>query len=273
MDENPRISSPNVQDNANKTTETRITGFDLNNISINEIVNIDKSYLDELDPKFKNSIEEFVKLLNIHLSEIPVTNEQKILFEKQIEGIVTEIKNIPSCKKTQNNLPINSEKLSNENNRDPIACDGRALETEPQDADAYNNKGLSLYNLGDNNGAIACYDRALEIEPRFACAHYNKGIILSAIGDHNGAIACYDKALETEPQDGDIHYNKGLSLASIEKHTEAIACYDKALEINPQNADAYNNKGLSLHRLGHSKEAIACYDKALLINPPLRTRI
>src|ERR687889_23930 len=142
MDKNPRISSTNVHDNANKTTETRITGYDLNNITINEIININKNYLDELDPKFKNSIEEFIKLLNIHLSEIPVTKEQKTLFEKQIEGIVTEIKNIPYCKKTQNELVVNSERLSNESNSDSIAYYDKALDTEPQDADAYNNKGL-----------------------------------------------------------------------------------------------------------------------------------
>jgi tetratricopeptide (TPR) repeat protein len=165
MDKNPRISSTNVQDNANKTTETRITGYDLNDITINEIININKNYLDELDPKFKNSIEEFIKLLNIHLSEIPVTKEQKTSFEKQIEGIVTEIKNIPYCKKTQNELVVNSEKLSNESNSDSIAYHDMALDTEPQDADAYNNKGLSLYNLGDHNEAIACYDKALLINP------------------------------------------------------------------------------------------------------------
>src|SRR5215217_1614663 len=205
MDKNRRVSSSNVQDNANKTAETRITGYDLNNITINEIININKKHLDELDPKFKSSIEEFIRLLNIHLSETAVTEEHKTIFEKQIERIVTEIKNIPYCKKTQNELVVNSEKLSNESNSDSIACYDRALETEPRFARANNNKGLSLYNLGDHNEAIACYDRALEIEPRFACAHYNKGIILSAIGDQNEAIACYDKALETEPQDADDH--------------------------------------------------------------------
>ena len=174
MDKDPGISSPNVQDNANKTTENRVTGIDLNNITINEILNINKNYLDELNPKFKNSIEEFIKLLNIHLNEIPVTNEQKIMFGKKIEGIVTEIKNIPSCKKIQNKSPVNSEKLSMEINSDSIACYDKALEIETQDADAYNNKGLSLYNLGDHSEAIACYDKALEIEPRFACAYNNK---------------------------------------------------------------------------------------------------
>src|SRR3954464_10649583 len=114
MDNNPQINSPKVQGNVDKITENRITGIDLNNITINEVININKNFLDELDPKFKNSIEEFIKLLNIHLSDIPVTNEQKTLFEKQIEGIVTEIKNIPSCVKMQNELPVNSEKLSNE---------------------------------------------------------------------------------------------------------------------------------------------------------------
>ena len=76
-------------------------------------------------------------------------------------------------------------------------------------ADAYNNKGLSLYYLGYNDEAIACYDKALEINPQLSCVHYNKGIILSANGYNDEAIACYDKAIEIDPMNADAYYKKG----------------------------------------------------------------
>ncbi|HKX96206.1 MAG TPA: tetratricopeptide repeat protein, partial [Candidatus Nitrosocosmicus sp.] len=131
---------------------------------------------------------------------------------------------------------------------------------------AYNNKGLSLYYLGDNQEAIACYDKAIEINPQYADAYNNKGLSLYYIGSQD-AIACYDKAIEINPEYDLAFYNKGLVLAVTGNNQEAIACYDKAIEINPQYADAYNNKGLSLYYLGDNQEAIACYDKAIEINP------
>lgn len=55
----------------------------------------------------------------------------------------------------------------------------KALEIDPNDADAWNNKGNALYNLGNYNEAIECYDRALKIDPKNADARYNKGSALA----------------------------------------------------------------------------------------------
>ena len=59
-----------------------------------------------------------------------------------------------------------------------IACYDKAIEVNPENADAYNNKGLSLYLLRSYNEAIACYDKAIEVNPENADAHYNKGLLL-----------------------------------------------------------------------------------------------
>jgi tetratricopeptide (TPR) repeat protein len=67
------------------------------------------------------------------------------------------------------------------------------------DADAYINKGLSLYYLGNNDEAIECYDKALEINPQNADAYYKKGLSLYYLGNNDEAIECYDKALEINP--------------------------------------------------------------------------
>ena len=150
---------------------------------------------------------------------------------------------------------------------DAIKCYDRALEINPQYAETWSNKGNSLGCLGRFDEAIKCYDKALEINPQLAEAWFNKGASLHCLGRFDEAIKCQDKALEINPQYAAAWGVKGNSLNGLGRFDEAIKCHDKALEINPQNAETWLNKGLSLEKLGRSDEAIKCHDKALEINP------
>lgn len=44
----------------------------------------------------------------------------------------------------------------------------KALEIDPKNASAFNNKGNALLKLGKSNGAEEYYDNALEIEHKYA---------------------------------------------------------------------------------------------------------
>ena len=66
----------------------------------------------------------------------------------------------------------------------------------------------------DNIEAIACYDRAIEINPQNADAHYNKGLSLASIEKFTEAIACYDKALEIESDNVSALNKKAWYLAN-----------------------------------------------------------
>ncbi|MBA3978132.1 MAG: tetratricopeptide repeat protein [Nitrosopumilus sp.] len=265
MDIDSKIPLSDNQDKSNKDNTDKGTDINQKNLTINEGINMDKIDLDVLDSKFKNSIEEFIKKLNSQLIDVSISTEQKKALEDQIEGMARRLKEIPINKMIQNDLSTDSVQSFSQDNNKPIPCDHKEMEINPENADAYNNKGISLYYSGKYNEAIECYDKALEINPDYAQAYYNKGIILSVNGYNSEAIECYDKALEINPQNADAYYNKGLSLSILKNYPEAIECYDKALEINPQNADAYYNKGLSLSALKNYPEAIECYDKALEI--------
>ncbi len=268
MDIDSKIPLSDNQDKSNKDNTDKGTDINQKNLTINEGINMDKIDLDVLDSKFKNSIEEFIKKLNSQLIDVSISTEQKKALEDQIEGMARRLKEIPINKMIQNDLSTDSVQSFSQDNNKPIPCDHKEMEINPENADAYNNKGISLYYSGKYNEAIECYDKALEINPDYAQAYYNKGIILSVNGYNSEAIECYDKALEINPQNADAYYNnKGLSLYYSGNHMEAIECYDKALEINSEFACAYNNKGLSLYYLGDNSEAIECYDKALEINP------
>jgi uncharacterized protein YjbI with pentapeptide repeats len=78
------------------------------------------------------------------------------------------------------------------------------------------NKGNALRNEGKYNEAIEYYDKALEINPNYADALNGKGNALRNKGKYNEAIEYYDKALEINPRHPYANSNISLALDKLE---------------------------------------------------------
>ena len=59
---------------------------------------------------------------------------------------------------------------------DAIKFYEKAIDLNPNFADAYNNIGIVLLEMGQSDDAIKFYQKALEIEPSYAEAHNNLGM-------------------------------------------------------------------------------------------------
>ena len=241
----------------------------IDNNTIKEELSIDENHLNSLDPKFKSSIEDFIKVLNNHLNDVSISKEQKKLLEKQIEEMTILIREMPNNQKIQQNQIEEPIKSSNNPYNESVIHHDKAIEINPQNAEDYFNKGLSLYYLGSYNEAIACYDKAIEINPENADAHYNKGLLLYYIENHDEAIACYDKAIEINSEFPYAHYNKAQALSTLQRYEEALPYYDKAIELDSENVDALYKKSWILvnyypNRLQEASEIIK---KAIGLDP------
>ncbi|WP_373537852.1 tetratricopeptide repeat protein [Microcoleus sp.] len=83
-----------------------------------------------------------------------------------------------------------------------IADYDRAIQLNPNDAIAYNNRGVTKYALGRNQEAIADYDRAIQLNPNYADAYKNRGNLKSTLDDKQSAIEDYQKAADLYKQQG-----------------------------------------------------------------------
>ncbi len=128
-------------------------------------------------------------------------------------------------------------------------------------------RGRDLAKQGEYEPAIADYEKALEIEPDYAEAHNSLGNALVHRGQADDGIGHYRKALEIKPDYAEAYYNLGLALAGRGQADEATADYRKALEFKPDYVEAYSNLGNLLLDRGQAEEAIADYRKALAIKP------
>ncbi len=143
----------------------------------------------------------------------------------------------------------------------------KALEINPNFAEAYNNLGAALASRGQFDEAIASCRKALAIEPNNADFYSNLGMALAGAGRMDDAVAEYRMAVELNPGEAKSHYNLGNALVNCQRIDEAIAQYEMALQIEPNFVAAHNNFGTLLARIGRFDEAIAQYEKSLQIKP------
>lgn len=133
-------------------------------------------------------------------------------------------------------------------------------------------KGIAFADKEMYNEAISEYKKAIETNPQYAEAHYNLGNAYYGKGmfdkwKYNEAIAEYKKAIEINPQYAEAHNSFGKAYYQKKMYDEAISEYKKAIEINPQYAEAHYNLGMAYGRKRMYDEASAEYKKAIEIDP------
>jgi len=151
--------------------------------------------------------------------------------------------------------------------KDTLAALQKSAELLPDDAEAHNNLGDILYDLGRLDEAEACYRRALQINPDYAEAHYNLGFTHKVFGRLDKAEASYRRALAINPDYVKAHVNLGAVLQDLGQLDAAVASYRRALAIEPGYVVAHYNLGFSLRALGQLDGAVASYRRALAIKP------
>ena len=151
--------------------------------------------------------------------------------------------------------------------RGAIADCDRAIELKPDYVAAYYNRGGAKSALDDERGAKEDYDLAIELDPDNTVAYTLRGGAKSALGDHDGAIADCDRAIELTPDYAYAYISRGDAKSALGDHEGAIADYDRGIALNPDDAEAYYNRGNAKGLLGDYGGAIADYDRAIELKP------
>jgi tetratricopeptide (TPR) repeat protein len=103
--------------------------------------------------------------------------------------------------------------------------------------------------------AIEAYRRAIDADPDFADAHCNLGTVYHQQERRDDARACYERALQCDPK----HVEANLNLASLfeeqGRNEAALAHYKAALRIDPLRADAHLSTALLYETLGLRRRA------------------
>jgi len=177
----------------------------------------------------------------------------------------------------------------------------RALELNPNNAEAHCNLGTALFHKGRMDQAIVHWSRAIEIDPNNTEAHYNLaqamllnnkseeaiehwsevvrlkpdhvraranlGGLLLATGRTDEAVPHLSEAVRLDPNDVDARYNLSRLMFGLEKFDEAARHLSVVVELRPDDVEARNELGVALARQGRLDEAIGQWQEAARLAP------
>jgi tetratricopeptide (TPR) repeat protein len=172
---------------------------------------------------------------------------------------------IPRCAESDNDLGMELQRAGWM--PEAIRDYERALELNPDFADAHVNLGNALRQSGRIQESIGQYEQALRIRPDFAKAHNAFGIALVRVGRVTEAIGHWEQALRLKPEYFEAHNNLGKALVMVGRIPEAVEHYQQSLQIYPESFLTHYNLGEAFEKLGRTPEAIQQYQQALRIQP------
>ncbi len=149
----------------------------------------------------------------------------------------------------------------------------KALELDPQLADAYAAKGLlettiwSRTRVGNGNvAAEAAFRRAIELNPNHASAYMWFASLRDTEQRDEEAIELYQRSMELDPLGRIPYTNLPTLYAQRGKNQEAIRLWLDAIEIHPEWPTPYQFLATHLLGLGRLDEAFAWNAKAATLS-------
>jgi Tfp pilus assembly protein PilF/peroxiredoxin len=139
----------------------------------------------------------------------------------------------------------------------------RALELQPDNADASNSLGALLAQEGDVPGAITRFKAALAARPDFADALNNLGFALFQSGQAAEAYPLFEKALAARPGFPEALNNLGIFHGRQGDLEAAQRYFQQAVDARPGYSEAANNLALVLAARGEAAAAVALLVKTL----------
>lgn len=138
----------------------------------------------------------------------------------------------------------------------------KAIEIDPQSAEAHASLALVLDHKWEWAGAEVEFKRALELNPQYANAHHWYGDYLSIQGRHDEALVEAKRALELDPLNLMIGTWVGLRYYLARRYDRAIEQTRNTVDLDPNFAAAHLILGESYVQQGKQKEGLDELQKA-----------
>ena len=124
-----------------------------------------------------------------------------------------------------------------------IWSSNKAIESNPNNPMAYNNRGSAYMIMGKRDLAISDYTKALEIDPKYAEAYFSRGMAFCIMRQYDKAISDLDNAVEIDPRHARAYNERGIAYYETGQYDQALSDFNKAIEINPVLGQGYYNRG------------------------------
>jgi tetratricopeptide (TPR) repeat protein len=118
----------------------------------------------------------------------------------------------------------------------------------------------------DIRSAEEAVERAIELDPYNAIASQERGLCLAARGQAEDAVAELGRALQLEPLSVHFRWNQCMFLYFSRQYDEAIALCETTLELDPKSAPLHQAFGLILVQTHMYEKAVNELEEAVRIS-------
>lgn len=114
-----------------------------------------------------------------------------------------------------------------------------------------------LETMGESDKAIAAYTKAIEQNPQFAEAHSNRGLLFQKKRSLELALKDFTRAISIDPLDGVYYFNRANIHVLQGRLGLAVSDYTKAIEIYPRWAEPLRRRAEANRKLRKKNRADA----------------
>src|SRR5262249_20378251 len=140
----------------------------------------------------------------------------------------------------------------------------RAIELDPNHADAWNNRGVAYSLMGELDKAVNAFSRSIELAPNDGEAvqgYVRRAEANAGLARFAQARADYESALARVPGDAGVHNDLAWLLATcpqpeLREPARAVELASKAVDLAPLAGGSWNTLGVANFRVGDWTSAI-----------------
>ncbi len=147
-----------------------------------------------------------------------------------------------------------------------LRCD-KALRTDPQNIEAYRERGSAYYELGNYEYAVENFTSLLKISSNDVQVLHYRGLAYEQLEQFEQALADYSRAIELKPDFADAYINRGVTYGKMGNQQHSLTDLDQGVSLNPNDPNGYYNRGIARHQLGDFEGTIADFSQVLEFNP------
>jgi hypothetical protein len=146
----------------------------------------------------------------------------------------------------------------------------RSPEPSSSEALKLRDRGSALLRQGEYQAAVDSLTRALDLNPKDYQAYNERGAAYTWLDKDNEAVRDFSQAVALNDRYSVAYRNRGAAYLRLGKLDEAVRDFSRAIELNDRYARAYLGRSDAYARLGKRKEAQADHRKALELDPSLK---
>ena len=163
---------------------------------------------------------------------------------------------------------------TNYNLEQALIASQKALELDPELAEAHCSRGMALSQNNQFEDAEEEFNIAIQLNPKLFDAYYEYGRACRAKGMHDKAANQFEKAAEIEPDNYhpisflvSAYEDLGMTDEMLKANQRALMVFRKHLELNPDDSRALYLGAGSLLRANENEEASEWVERAIALDP------